>query len=48
MRRTTRMSSMLSLLILLALALLVIVEVSAGGPFPDVPPTLEFRLPLPW
>ena len=48
MRRATRMSGILSLLILLSLAVLVVVEVSAEGPFPGVPPTLEYRLPLPW
>lgn len=42
------MSGILSLLILLSLAVLVMVEVSAEGPYPDVPPTLEYRLPLPW
>lgn len=35
------MSAILSLLILLLLAVLVVVELSAGGSFPGVPPILE-------
>lgn len=51
MRNPTRTSSLLSWAILIALALLVLLEVSneivAGG-YPGIPDKLEMRLPFAW